>query len=329
MRAGANGSGAARGRDARPGRYCTVACQKIDWRKRGHRQRCKAIRDERAAEAARAEAPPSPPKEIFYGPAPRSHADEVRARIAADHVAARARREANPEPAPLAHYGARSGSCCPICLEEWDVNGEPNFLSCCARIICMSCTEKTGSSCPLCRTPRIKSDAQTLAELRRHVENDIPEAIHTLGEAYYRGSLGLKRSAKKAFKIFQRSVELGDVRSMDTLARMYAVGDGVKCNTRKAVQLFRTASDGGFPPAQHNFAVHLAKDGNFTEAGRYYKLAAEQGLAHAEYMMGIYCWRGRGMDLDLEEAKRWLTSAAARGYQEATGALDDMAQEER
>ncbi|KAH8088678.1 hypothetical protein JL720_6629 [Aureococcus anophagefferens] len=77
----------------------------VDWRERGHRTACKKIRDERAAEAARAEAPtppPSPPEEVvFYGPAPRSHADEVRARIAAEHEAARARREANPEPEPV------------------------------------------------------------------------------------------------------------------------------------------------------------------------------------------------------------------------------------
>ncbi|KAH8058727.1 hypothetical protein JL722_5959 [Aureococcus anophagefferens] len=99
--------------------YCTVACQRIDWRDRGHRTACKKIRDDRAAEAARAEAP-TPPKEVFYGPAPRSHADEVRARIAAEHEAARVRREANPEPEP---ESARFGSRCPVCFEDWDVNG--------------------------------------------------------------------------------------------------------------------------------------------------------------------------------------------------------------
>ncbi|KAK7254405.1 hypothetical protein SO694_00150077 [Aureococcus anophagefferens] len=99
--------------------YCSTACQRIDWRDRGHRKVCKKIQ---AAEAARAEAPtppPSPPREVFYGPAPRSHADEIRARIAAEHEAARVRREANPEREPLS---ARYGSRCPICLEEWDVN---------------------------------------------------------------------------------------------------------------------------------------------------------------------------------------------------------------
>ena len=35
--------------------YCSVDCQRIDWRERGHRKACKKIRDERAAEAARAE----------------------------------------------------------------------------------------------------------------------------------------------------------------------------------------------------------------------------------------------------------------------------------
>ncbi|KAH8059193.1 hypothetical protein JL722_5747 [Aureococcus anophagefferens] len=84
--------------------YCSTECQRIDWRDRGHRKACKKIRDERAAaEAARAEAPtppPSPPRDVFYGPAPRSYADEVRARIAAEHEAARLRREANPEPEP-------------------------------------------------------------------------------------------------------------------------------------------------------------------------------------------------------------------------------------
>ncbi|KAH8065438.1 hypothetical protein JL721_8188 [Aureococcus anophagefferens] len=73
--------------------YCSTDCQRIDWRDRGHRKVCKEI-------ASRAEAPtppPSPPRDVFYGPAPRSHADEIRARIAAEHEAARVRREANPE----------------------------------------------------------------------------------------------------------------------------------------------------------------------------------------------------------------------------------------
>ena len=96
--------------------YCSTECQRVDWRDRGHRKACKKIRAERAAEDARAEAPPSPPEEVFYGPAPRSRADEARARIAVEQKAARAWREANPAPKPLS---ARFGSRCPICFEDW------------------------------------------------------------------------------------------------------------------------------------------------------------------------------------------------------------------
>ena len=98
--------------------YCSVACQKVDWRERGHRKACKKIREERAAETVRAEAPTSPPRDVFYGPAPRSHADEVRARIAAEHEAARALREANPEREPLSVRWGRRSSVRTVSLPE-------------------------------------------------------------------------------------------------------------------------------------------------------------------------------------------------------------------
>ena len=191
--------------------YCSVACQKVDWRERDHRTACKKIRDDRAAEAARAEAPTRAPEEVFYGPAPRSHADEVRARIAAEHEAARARREANPEPEPLS---ARLGSRCPICLEEWDVTATNVIRTCCSRLVCESCQEKIEDACPLCRLPRPKTNAEQLTRLRRHVENEVPEAITFLGDAYRNGLLGLVKSDKKAAKIWKRAVELGSVDAM-------------------------------------------------------------------------------------------------------------------
>jgi hypothetical protein len=160
---------------------------------------------------------------VFYGPAPRSHADEVRARIAAEHEAARVRREANPEPVPAS---ARYGSRCPVCFEEWDVNGTSYmFRVCCCRRVCRSCEYKVGNECPLCRVPRAKNDAEALAQLRRHVENEVPEAITFLGSAYRRGGLGLVKSDKKAAKIYRRAVELGNVDAMLKLYEAQANGE--------------------------------------------------------------------------------------------------------
>jgi TPR repeat protein len=301
--------------------YCTVACQRIDWRDRGHRAACKKIRDDRAAEAARAEAPPSPPKEVVYGPAPRSHADEVRARIAAEHEAARALREANPEREPAS---ARYGSRCPICLEEWDVNATGMLRGCCCRKVCRSCQEKIKieTACPLCRIPCAKTHAETLAHLRRHVENEVPEAITCLGSAYRFGHLGLMKSDKKAAKIYRRAVELGDVEAMRLLGEMCKDGSGVKLDKKKAERLFRMAADQGDAIAQCNLGILLDSEKQREEAFRYYALAADQGLTPGEINLGICYRNGRGTEVDLDKAKYWYGRAAAKG---AEPAIEELA----
>ena len=273
--------------------YCSVTCQKVDWRERGHRKACKKIRAERAAEAARAEAPtppPSPPREVVYGPAPRSHADEVRARIAAEHEAARARREANPEREP---ESARYGSRCPICLEEWNVNGKTIFFACCCRTICESCMIKTHNDavCALCLKPESTSDAEELAIIRRHVENEVPEAINHLAGCYREGEHGLVKSAKKAAKIYKRAVELGDVDAMLNLGLMYMTGE-FKLDKKKAVQLWRMAADRGNATAQKN--------------------------------LGCAYRNGDGCSKDLDEARRWFILAALQGLDVAKEILADL-----
>jgi hypothetical protein len=301
--------------------YCSTACQRIDWRDRGHRKVCKKIQ---AAEAARAEAstpPPSPPRDVFYGPAPRSHADEVRARIAAEHEAARLRREANPEPEP---QSARWGSRCPICLEEWDVNARGVLRICCCRKVCKSCEDKIGNACPLCRLPRAENDAEQLERLRRHVENEVPEAITHLGNVYRAGRLGLVKSEKKAAKIYRRAVELGDVQAMRQLGKFYEHGSGVKLDKKKAVQLFRMAADRGDATAQNSLAFLLDAEERFEEAFRYYALSADQGDTFGETNLGICYQDGEGTEVDLGKARYWFERAAAKGDEVAIRALADL-----
>ena len=266
--------------------YCSTECQRIDWRDRGHRKACKKIRDERAAEAARAEAPTPPPSPPVYGPAPRSQADEIRARIAAEHEAARALREANPEPVPTS---ARFGSRCPICFDDWDVNARITAQFCCFRRVCESCFQKCGNQpCPLCRSPPLLTDAAKLAALRRHVENDVPEAINSLGSLYREGHLGVSVNATKAKKIYKRAVELGNVMAMSNLGAMIEqekndkrTKHGGMVNYKRAEQLYRMAVARGCYAGQHNLGMMTRDKGDYDKAMFYFELSAKQGFAQA------------------------------------------------
>ena len=301
--------------------YCTVACQRIDWRDRGHRKACKKIRDERAAEAARAEAPTPPQEEVFYGPAPRSHADEVRARIAAEHEAARARREAEPEREP---QSARYGSRCPICMEDWNVNEPKVILPCCCRSICRSCIHAKlkrdlHGPCALCRAPQPEDEKAELAMYRRHADNDVPEAVTQLGDMYRRGDSfsGVVKSTKKAAKLYKRAVELGNVDAMLKLGYLYDNGDGVKLDKKKAEQLYRVAADKGDACAQFGLFQLLKADQRLEEATHYLRLSAEQGYTMAETGLGMQIFWQHGPDA-VDEARRWLDRAAAKGDEDAS-----------
>ena len=315
--------------------YCSTECQRIDWRDRGHRAACKKIQAERAAEAARAEAPPSPPREIFYGPAPRSGADEVRARIAAEHEAARARREANPEPAPPS---ARFGSRCPVCFGDWDfAQSAMSMRVCCCRMICTSCENKIGAGkpCPLCRAPCPVGAAAVLALLRRHVDNDQAEAITHLGHQYLRGDLGLVKSAKKAVKLYKRAAELGDIIAMNLLGILYCQGnDGVKLDRKQGMQFYRMAAERGYASSQFNFGKILFSEvelgprmdihPKLSGARRWIKLAADQDHVGALFELGLHSLNGRGAAPDVDEAKRYLARAAAKGHEGAAALLNHM-----
>jgi hypothetical protein len=154
----------------------------------------------------------------------------------------------------------------------------------------MSKTHKD-AACALCHSFASTSDAEELAIIRRHVENEVPEAINHLAVLYREGEHGLVKSAKKAAKIFKRAVELGDVEAMLNLGLMYMNGD-FKLDKKKAVQLWRMAADRGNATAQKN--------------------------------VGVAYRNGDGCSEDLDEARRWFTLAALQGLDKAKVLLADL-----
>ena len=198
------------------------------------------------------------------------------------------------------------------------MNGRWNVRVCCCRMVCKSCADKIEAACPLCRLPPAENDAEDLARLRRHVENEVLEAITFLGIAYCEGWLGLVKSDKKAAKNWKRAVELGDVEAMPLLAQLHTTGSGVKLDKKKAMKLFRAAADRGYAVAQFNLGVLLRREKQVEEAFRYDALAADQGYTDAELNLGYSYMLGEGTEVDLAKARYWFERAAAKGDEKAT-----------
>lgn len=273
--------------------YCGTQCQRVAW-KRGHRKECRKIAARRNGaaqhDAALREAPLEEPL-VFYGPAPRSRADEARARIVAEHEAARALREATPEPQPMS---ARFGSRCPICLEAWDVNCEDLLFTCCCRQICRPCMDKLGCNapCPLCRSPPPSSDKEHLDRIERHVNDEVPEAIQFLGASYLFGNLGLQRSPKRAIRFLRRAARLGNVLALVNLGTAVITAnnyDGVffaRYDPAMVRECYRKLADMGH--YEHLFAAYCIAEKNYEEGFRLYLSAANQGWAIAQFHVGYF-----------------------------------------
>ena len=63
-----------------------------------------------------------------------------------------------------------------------------------------------------------------------------------------------------------------------------------------------------------------------TEAVRWYRLAAEQGNAGAQHNLGYMYARGEGLPNDEVQAYAWFSVAAAQGYAAAEQALEKLTQ---
>jgi TPR repeat protein len=99
-------------------------------------------------------------------------------------------------------------------------------------------------------------------------------------------------------KLYKRATELGDVAAMNDFALHCMWGEGVKCDPKKAIRLWRVAADRGH--------------------------AAAQWILGFFYENGSRIERVNDFEVDLWEARRLYGRSAAQGFQHAKDDLDDL-----
>jgi TPR repeat protein len=86
--------------------------------------------------------------------------------------------------------------------------------------------------------------------------------------------------------------------------------DLIRTDLQKTAHYFKLAADQGLADAQFNYGVCLENGrgvpSDFQKAVHYYKLAADQEMANAQLNYGICLYNGRGVPIDLQKGGHFL-----------------------
>ena len=88
-------------------------------------------------------------------------------------------------------------------------------------------------------------------------------------------------------------------------------------NYIEAIKWWRKAAEQGYAKAQTllGSCYHNGQgvEKSYTEAAKWLRKAAEQGLAESQYMLGSCYYKGRGIEKSYTEAAKWCSKAAEQG----------------
>lgn len=141
------------------------------------------------------------------------------------------------------------------------------------------------------------------------------EALNSLGNMYFRA-----KDYKKAFELYEQAAEQGYGWAIYNLGNMYSNGMGMRADYLKAVELYEKAADLGVSNALNNLGIMYAQGQgvakNIQKAIELYEKAAEQGCGLAMYNLGYLYFIGEGVKTDYEKAVEFYEKAIECGLDE-------------
>ena len=145
-----------------------------------------------------------------------------------------------------------------------------------------------------------------------------------VAEAYHRAEMRVQASGQmdageqEALRQLRAHADAGDTDAHAELGYRYFNGVGVPPDRGRAAVHFREAAEAGNAGAQEYLALLLMNGGgslsrDWTEAHRWLRAAAAQGLTTCQYNLGFTYLRGDGTEKNIDKGIMWLRRAAEQG----------------
>ena len=69
--------------------------------------------------------------------------------------------------------------------------------------------------------------------------------------------------------------------------------------------------------SDYSDGMNAIKNGNYEQAVKFFRIAAEKGDARAQHCLGVMLNKGQGVKQNYEESFKWLNLAAKQGFSQA------------
>jgi hypothetical protein len=137
--------------------------------------------------------------------------------------------------------------------EESTPKDEDKFMELTDKALSMGCVRACFNKYLYYR--RHKDSEKQLYWIKRGARMGHPYSSTLMGKAYAEGSYGLKRNMRNAIRWFRKAAALNDCCGQLKLATAYRLGNGVRRDSLKALELTTASANNGNTYAMHLLAV--------------------------------------------------------------------------
>lgn len=120
-----------------------------------------------------------------------------------------------------------------------------------------------------------------------------------------------------AFQVYHALADQGFALAQFNLGLMYANGQGVAKDETEAGKWYRLAADQGRSDAHYQLGHLFYQQDSYAEALKWFLLAAEQGRPDAQSNLGVMYAEGQGVARNEIEALMWFILAAEQNNKDA------------
>lgn len=169
---------------------------------------------------------------------------------------------------------------------------------------------------------RIKSfiylEEKLITMIQSLVKEDNPQALFILGDLYYFGKSDYyEQDYKKAFRIYEKGGELGNISCQYMVGMMSYNGVGTLKDLNQSYKWIKLSAEGGNLSAKVKLGI-MSYFGEGTEvnldiAFNSFKAVSETNDSLAQYFLGVMYYKGEGTDIDMYKSKIWIKKAYENG----------------